>query len=132
MSRRRRSQAQKSDALGALPDLRPGAGRGLSAPLAAESDLRALGLPARLEPDWPRRFLEALDRAVRRKPGPGSIHALLHTAAGPASGRARFFWEAGDPNNMPMARADLMRRVYMRYLADKGWPQPKMDAHASR
>ncbi len=101
-----------------IPRLRPGASRGLTAPLASRAELDFLGLPTGLDPDWPGRFLTALDRAVKRNRAL-ELYLSSCTGCGACIRACPYFLGGGDPRNIPMARIELMRRVYKKYLADK-------------
>ena len=103
-----------------LPGVRPGASRELAAPLAGPAELSALQLPPELDPDWPALLLEGLDRAVRRSRAL-QVYMNSCTRCGACMRACPFFLGGGDPQNMPMARADLMRRVYHKYLSASKW-----------
>ena len=99
--------------------LQENASRGLAPDPAAEAEQRLLGLPPRLAADWPKLFLEAFGRALRRY---RSFRVFLEscTGCGLCAEACHFFRGTGDPRNIPGDRLALARDVFRRYFSPAG------------
>ncbi|HEY4972290.1 MAG TPA: hypothetical protein VII41_01710, partial [Steroidobacteraceae bacterium] len=86
---------------------------------------KAIGFPAELVDDWQSvaiaKMGELLDkyRSLRVY-----MDACVHCGA--CSDKCHYFLGTGDPKNMPVARQDLMRKVYRRYFTLAGKHFPKL------
>jgi Fe-S oxidoreductase len=78
-----------------------------------------LGLPAEMPRDWKATALRKLDELCRQR---RSLRVSLDLCVrcGACADKCQFFLGTGDPNNMPMARAELLRKVYRRYFTTGG------------
>ncbi|MEW5722043.1 MAG: (Fe-S)-binding protein [Thermodesulfobacteriota bacterium] len=89
---------------------------------ARPEDLRTLGLPAALVPDWPGRFAEAFLRLLGR-------HRSLRTAldncvrCGVCAGACPVYIETGDPGDSPAALVELARQARWRLVSFTGRPR---------
>lgn len=99
---------------------------GHSKPFVASPALQtAIGFPGALADGWEQRAIakmgELLDkyRSLRVY-----MDACVHCGA--CSDKCHYFLGTGDPNNMPVARQDLMRAVYRRYFTFAGKHFPKL------
>jgi len=96
-----------------IPVLEPGAMEHLSPYVAAPVLQEALGFPGELVDDWQNKaidkFAELLDksRALR-------VYMDSCIKCGACTDKCQFFLGSADPKNMPVARQDLMRKVYRR------------------
>ncbi len=79
-------------------------------------DHQALGLPLDLPRDWKEKFLEAFGLMLDRH---RSFRVFLDVCVrcGMCADSCPVFSGTGDPRNMPMARAELARKIYRRYFA---------------
>ena len=82
-------------------------------------DTAAIDLPTERVPDWQARaiakFGELLDenQALR-------VYMDICVRCGACTDKCQFFLGTGDPQNFPVARAELMRKVYRRYFTPAG------------
>ncbi|MFZ5586985.1 MAG: (Fe-S)-binding protein [Thermodesulfobacteriota bacterium] len=112
-----------------LPQLCPDALSGCQPRPAEPARLAALGLPANLPPDWRRRLLEAMGRALDQRPGLRRLLAQCRQC-GACAGACPALAGSGDPRHTPQGRAELMRRVYRSHfspwsrLRKAGWQLP--------
>ncbi|HEC24911.1 MAG TPA: (Fe-S)-binding protein [bacterium] len=87
---------------------------------AQEEDMRALGFPAKLQDGWKEKaigvFKEILDhnKAVRD-------YMDICVRCGACTDKCQFFLGTADPNNMPVQRQELMRKVYRYYFTPSGF-----------
>jgi len=110
-------QVGKMD-LGA-PRLRPGALAGNRCHPARRQFLEALELPGELPADWKEKMLAKFrELLARNKTLRVSLDACVRCGA--CADKCQFFLGSGDPRNMPVARAELLRRVYRRYFKPGG------------
>lgn len=97
----------------------PGASAAQRSHRARRDLLTALGLPAELPRDWQAAALGKLDELRR---GRRSLQLALDVCVrcGACAGQCQFFVGTGDPCNMPVARAELLRKVYRRHFTAGG------------
>ncbi len=102
-----------------IPKLNPGATRNQKCHPAKEKDMAKIDLPLARVDDWKEAILkkmaEVLDkyRSVR-------LYLDICVKCGACADKCQFFLGTGDPKNMPVARADLLRRVYKKYFTLDG------------
>ena len=91
-----------------------------SKPFCATPDHQsALGFPGELVEDWHdkaiAKFGEILD-------GQGALSVYMDACVkcGACTDKCHYFLGTGDPKNMPVARQDLMRKIYRRYFTWTG------------
>jgi Fe-S oxidoreductase len=101
------------------PALIPGASGGVRSYRAKKELLTPLGLPAEMPADWKAVALRKLDDLLRQR---RSLKVCLDTCVrcGACADKCQFFLGTGDPNNMPVARAELLRKVYRRHFTTSG------------
>ncbi len=97
---------------------------------AAPKNLKALGLPNPREwqpsdADWklPENWKEILLQGVKERLGRFRSFRLfmdICVRCGACADKCHFFIGSGDPKNMPVLRAELIRSVYRRYFARSG------------
>jgi Fe-S oxidoreductase len=73
--------------------------------------LTPLGLPAEMPADWQAVALRKLDE-LRHKYRSLQLYLDICVRCGACADKCQFFLGGGDPNNMPVARAELLRKVY--------------------
>lgn len=89
-------------------------------------DTLAINLPAERVPDWQRRaiarFAELLgnNKALQ-------IYMDICVRCGACTDKCQFFLGTGDPQNFPVARAELLRKVYRRYFTSAGRAFPDLN-----
>ena len=87
--------------------------------MAKESMQTALGFPGELVDDWEEKLLDKMDDLRGRY---RSLQVYLDSCVkcGACTDKCHYFIGTGDPKNMPVARQDLMRKVYRRYRTFAG------------
>ena len=101
------------------PPLNPGASSGVRSHRARKDLLTPLGLPAELPPNWQKVALRKLDELLGKRRSL-QLSLDLCVRCGACTDKCQFFLGTGDPNNMPVARAELLRKVYRRYFTASG------------
>ena len=78
-----------------------------------------LGFPGALVDDWRTRAVEKMGELLERHK---SLRVFLDSCVkcGACTDKCHFFLGTGDPNNMPVARQDLLRSVYRYYFTFAG------------
>jgi len=88
--------------------------------LTNKEQLKTLGYPTDGLPDnWKEVFLKKMAEMLEKY---RSVKLFLKICSkcGNCADKCHFFLGSGDPLNMPVARADLMRKVYKRYFTFSG------------
>lgn len=86
----------------------------------AESDVQeSLGLPGTLVEDWHDKAIARLGQLLKERRG---LRVFMDTCTkcGACTDKCHYFLGTHDPNNMPVARQDLIRSVYRRYFTWAG------------
>ncbi|MDI6801514.1 MAG: (Fe-S)-binding protein [Thermodesulfovibrionales bacterium] len=79
-----------------------------------------LGYPTEgLIPNWKEKFLEKMDEMLKKY---RSVRLFMDICVrcGACTNKCHYYLGTGDPNNMPVARAELMRKIYRRYFTPQG------------
>ena len=101
------------------PKLNPSASANQRSHRAKKELLAPLGLPAEMPADWQTVALRKLDE-LRHKYRSLQLYLDICVRCGACADKCQFFLGTGDPNNMPVARAELLRKVYRRYFTASG------------
>jgi len=102
-----------------LPALCPGA-MANSKPYPASASMQvALGFPGQLVDDWHNKAIARLGELVE---GSRALRVYLDSCVkcGACTDKCHYFLGTGDPKNMPVARQDLLRKVYRRHFTWAG------------
>jgi Fe-S oxidoreductase len=101
------------------PALAPGASASRRSYAAKKALLTPLGLPAERPSDWQSAAVHKLDELLGQR---RSLRLSLDLCVrcGACADKCQFFLGTGDPNNMPVARAELLRKVYRRHCTASG------------
>lgn len=84
-----------------------------------------LGFPGELAEGWEQRAIGKMGELLGRyRSLQVYMDACVHCGA--CSDKCHYFLGTGDPKNMPVARQDLMRKVYRRYFTFAGKHFPKL------
>jgi Fe-S oxidoreductase len=108
-----------------IPKLKPGA-MGHSSPyVAAAKFQQPLGFPGELVDGWQDVAVKKLGELTRKY---RSLQVFLDSCVkcGACTDKCHYYLGTGDPNNMPVARQDLLRKVYRRYYTLGGKYFPKL------
>ena len=95
-----------------------------SRPYAAKAEHQeALGFPGELVEGWHDKAIEKFGEILERS-RPLQVYMDACVKCGACTDKCHYFLGTGDPKNMPVARQDLMRKVYRRHftLAGKWLP----------
>jgi Fe-S oxidoreductase len=108
-----------------IPILAPGA-MAASKPYAASDKMNeALGFPGKLPEDWKQRAIAKMGELLGKY---RSLRVYLDACVhcGACTDKCHYFLGTGDPKNMPVARQDLLRKVYRRHFTLAGKLFPKL------
>ena len=102
-----------------IPPLAPGAMADSKPYPASEEHQKAIGFPGELVDGWKEQAIDKLGELVNNSRG---LRVYLDTCVkcGACTDKCHYFLGTGDPNNMPVARQDLLRKVYRRYFTFAG------------
>jgi Fe-S oxidoreductase len=108
-----------------IPILRADAMAGSKPYVASERINQAIGFPGKLVANWRERSLEKMGELLDRY---RSLRVYLDACVhcGACTDKCHYFLGTGDPKNMPVARQDLMRKVYRRHFTLAGRLFPKL------
>ena len=97
-----------------------------SKPFVASAPIQqALGFPGELVADWKEKAIAKMGELLGKyRSLKVYLDACVHCGA--CSDKCHYFLGTGDPKNMPVARQDLMRKVYRRYFTLAGTLFPKL------
>jgi len=102
-----------------VPRLAEGAMRH-SHPFAASAAFQeALGFPGELVDDWHDKAIEKFGEILERS-RPLRVYMDACVKCGACTDKCHYFLGTGDPKNMPVARQDLLRKVYRRHFTWAG------------
>jgi len=106
------------------PEIREGASEAVRCHPSKPKDTRAIDLPTERPADWQERGIRRLGELLERNK---SLRVFMDICVrcGACTDKCQFYLGTGDPHNMPVARAELLRAVYRRYftLAGRLFPQ---------
>ncbi len=92
---------------------------------ASEKINEALGFPGKLVDDWkPRALGKMAELLGKYRSLRVYLDACVHCGA--CTDKCHYFLGTGDPKNMPVARQELMRKVYRRHFTLAGKIAPKL------
>ncbi len=102
-----------------IPVIEPGAMADSKPYEAAPEFQKALGFPGELVDDWHEKAIAKLGELVE---GSRALRVYLDTCVkcGACTDKCHYFLGTGDPNNMPVARQDLLRQVYRKHFTVAG------------
>ncbi len=91
-----------------------------SQPFAAKAEFQeALGFPGELVEDWHDKAIEKFGEILQHS-RPLRVYMDACVKCGACTDKCHYFLGTGDPKNMPVARQDLLRKVYRRYFTPVG------------
>lgn len=101
------------------PAIKPGAMEHVKPFVAKPKHQEALGFPGELVDDWKDKVLEKMGELLGKN---RSLQVFMDTCVkcGACTDKCHYFLGTADPKNMPVARQDLMRKVYRRYFTFAG------------
>ena len=86
---------------------------------AKHKDMAAIDMPTELVDDWERKAIAKFAELLDKYRG---LRVFMDTCVrcGACWDKCHYYIGTGDPNNMPVARAELLRKVYRRYFTLAG------------
>lgn len=108
-----------------VPRINPGVMEG-NGPFVAKPDHQeALGFPGELLDNWQEVAIDKMGELLKKY---RSLRVFLDSCVkcGACTDKCHYFLGTADPKNMPVARQDLMRKVYRRYFTLPGKFFPKL------
>ena len=108
-----------------VPRLEPGAMAHLQPYIAKPELQEPLGFPGELVDDWHDKAIEAMGDLLGKY---RSLPVFLDSCVkcGSCTDKCHYYLGTKDPKNMPVARQDLLRKVYRRYFTFAGKYFPKL------
>ncbi|HEB95650.1 MAG TPA: (Fe-S)-binding protein [Sedimenticola thiotaurini] len=108
-----------------VPAIQEGVMAHLAPFVAAKDHQTDLNFPPELVDDWHQKTLEKMDDLRKRY---RSFQVFLDSCVkcGSCTDKCHYFLGTADPKNMPVARQDLLRKVYRRYFTFAGKYFPKL------
>lgn len=101
------------------PPLQARAAAAVRAHRAKKDFMEALALPGEKPADWRDKALDKFQQLLRERRSL-SLYMDVCVRCGACADKCHYFLGTGDPNNMPVARAELFRKVYRRYFTPAG------------
>jgi Fe-S oxidoreductase len=103
----------------AVPKVQEGAMSHLKTFPAAQASQQYLGYPFELGEDWKERVIDRMEQVLKKfRSVRVYMDACVHCGA--CTDKCHYYLGTSDPNNMPVARQELMRKVYRRYFTLPG------------
>lgn len=108
-----------------IPLIQEGASAHLKPFVASEAIQKNLGYPGELVENWQEMAIAKMGELLGKfRSLRVYMDACVHCGA--CSDKCHYFLGTGDPKNMPVARQDLMRKVYRRYFTWAGKHFPRL------
>ncbi|NKB63821.1 MAG: (Fe-S)-binding protein [Gammaproteobacteria bacterium] len=107
------------------PSIEPGAMAHVKPFVAKQAHQEPLGFPGELVEDWHDRAIAKMGELLGKY---RSLVVFMDSCVkcGACTDKCHYFLGTSDPKNMPVARQDLMRKVYRRYFTFAGKYFPKL------
>ncbi|RMD71212.1 MAG: (Fe-S)-binding protein [Gammaproteobacteria bacterium] len=108
-----------------VPSIKEGASSHLKPFVAAPQHQEALGFPGELVDNWKEVAIGKMGDLLKKY---RSVQVFLDACVkcGSCTDKCHYFLGTADPKNMPVARQDLLRKVYRRYFTFAGKHFPKL------
>ena len=108
-----------------IPALNHGVMKDSAPYVAAPTHQEALGFPGELVDDWQAKAIEKFGELLKNS---RALQVYMDgcVKCGACTDKCHYFLGTGDPKNMPVARQDLLRKIYRRYFTFAGKYFPKL------
>jgi Fe-S oxidoreductase len=102
-----------------VPKINPGSMAHVKAFVAGQGPQEFLGYPWTKGDDWKERVIGRMGEALKKY---RSLRVFMDACVhcGACTDKCHYFLGTADPNNMPVARQELMRKIYRRYFTLPG------------
>jgi Fe-S oxidoreductase len=114
------------DGIVTAPELREHATAGVHCWPGKEKDFTAIGLPPERVANWQEKAIEKFGELLEKNKAL-RVYMDICVRCGACTDKCQFFLGTGDPQNFPVARAELMRKVYRRYFTPGGRAFPQLN-----
>ncbi len=98
-----------------VPEMSEGIAAAMTCYPCKAKDMKAIALPTERVPDWQNQAVAKL-RELLTKYRSLPVYLDICAQCGACADKCQFYLGTGDPNNMPVARANLLRKVYRYYF----------------
>jgi Fe-S oxidoreductase len=102
-----------------VPKIEPGAMATSKCYPANAETMEKMGFPPTLVDNWEQAAIDKLGDLLRKYKSL-QVYLDICVRCGSCSDKCQFFLGSKDPNNMPVARAELLRKVYKKYFTTEG------------
>ncbi|GBE57934.1 succinate dehydrogenase/fumarate reductase iron-sulfur subunit [bacterium BMS3Abin01] len=102
-----------------IPHLVKGAMAKSKCHAAKPETMEAMGFPGRLVDNWEEAAVKKLGELLTKYKSL-QVYLDICVRCGSCTDKCQFFLGSKDPKNMPVARADLLRKVYKKYFTTEG------------
>ncbi len=108
-----------------IPHIKPGAMAGTKPFVAKPDHQKDMGFPEELVDNWEEKAVNVLGDLANKNRG---LRVFLDSCVkcGACTDKCHYYQGTHDPKNMPVARQDLLRKVYRRYFTFAGKYFPKL------
>jgi Fe-S oxidoreductase len=89
-------------------------------------DTQVINLPSERDPDWQRKGIAKLGELLEKNKAL-RVFMDICVRCGACTDKCQFYLGTGDPQNFPVARAELLRKVYRRYFTPAGKIAPSLN-----
>jgi Fe-S oxidoreductase len=107
------------------PDLREHASAAVRCWPCKEKDMVAIDLPTERVENWQAKAIDKFGELLEKNKAL-RVYMDICVRCGACTDKCQFYLGTGDPQNFPVARAELMRKVYRRYFTPGGRLFPQM------
>lgn len=90
-----------------------------------QKDTQAIDLPYERVPDWQEKGIAKLGELLEKNQAL-RVYMDICVRCGACTDKCQFYLGTGDPQNFPVARAELLRSVYRRYFTPAGQLFPEL------
>ncbi|MFZ5903410.1 MAG: (Fe-S)-binding protein, partial [Chloroflexota bacterium] len=101
------------------PELREHASSEVRCYPSKPKDTAAIDLPTERVPDWKERAIAKFGELLEKNQAL-RVYMDICARCGACTDKCQFYLGTGDPQNFPVARAELLRKVYRRYFTPAG------------
>ncbi|RJQ47458.1 MAG: (Fe-S)-binding protein [Gaiellales bacterium] len=102
-----------------VPKIQPGAAAGYKPYPAAPEYMEGMDFPTTLVDNWEKEAVNKLGELLKKYKSLQDYMDIC-VRCGSCTDKCQFFLGSKDPKNMPVARADLLRKVYKKYFTTEG------------
>lgn len=102
-----------------IPNIKIGATADYKCHPASEAHMTKLGFPVKLADNWKEKLLEKMAELLKKYRSL-QVYLDICVKCGSCTDKCHYYLGTADPNNMPAARQELMRKIYRKYFTPTG------------